>query len=187
MGALPPSSAPLQPVSAASRLSSLSKRWPCEVEVGEWPRLAASGTKRGHTGCTDNLLHLAVPSAGFTTAVLSARRRRRRLSGTLTAASYAHMNGAGGCVKWRVYAPRHRRLQGHQRGRAKATIHESYRHCSAAAAASTASAPASASAPAVASAAASAAAALASVAAAAASAARWRVPCSGHRAIRARC
>ena len=41
-GAFPPSSAPLQPVSAASRLSSLSKRWPCEVEVGEWPRLAAS-------------------------------------------------------------------------------------------------------------------------------------------------
>ena len=40
--AFPPSSAPLQPVSAASRLSSLSKRWPCEVEVGEWPHLAAS-------------------------------------------------------------------------------------------------------------------------------------------------
>ena len=34
-----PSSAPLQPVSAASRLSSLSKRWPCEVKVGEWPGL----------------------------------------------------------------------------------------------------------------------------------------------------
>ena len=40
--AFPPSSAPLQPVSAASRLSSLSKRWPCKVEVGEWPHLAAS-------------------------------------------------------------------------------------------------------------------------------------------------
>ena len=40
--ALPPSSLPLQPISAAERLSSLSKRWPCEVKVGEWPRLVAS-------------------------------------------------------------------------------------------------------------------------------------------------
>ena len=40
--ALPPSSLPLQPISAADRLSSMSKRWPCELEVGEWPRLAAS-------------------------------------------------------------------------------------------------------------------------------------------------
>ena len=38
--ALPPSSLILQPVSAANRLSSLSKR--CEVEVGELPLLAAS-------------------------------------------------------------------------------------------------------------------------------------------------
>ena len=37
-GAFPPSSAPLQHVSAASRLSSRSER--CEVEVGEW-RLVA--------------------------------------------------------------------------------------------------------------------------------------------------
>ena len=40
-GALKPSSLPLHPISAANRLSSLSKRWPCEVEVGEWPRLTA--------------------------------------------------------------------------------------------------------------------------------------------------
>ena len=37
--ALPPSSALLQPVSAASRLSTPSERWPCEVRVGEWPGL----------------------------------------------------------------------------------------------------------------------------------------------------
>ena len=37
--ALPPSWLPLQPISAADRLSSLSKRWPCEVEVGEWLHL----------------------------------------------------------------------------------------------------------------------------------------------------
>ena len=41
-GALPPSSPSLQPFSAANGLSLLSKRWPCEVEVGEWPSLAAS-------------------------------------------------------------------------------------------------------------------------------------------------
>ena len=38
-GAFPPSSALLQPVSAASRLSSLSKQWPCELKVGEWSGL----------------------------------------------------------------------------------------------------------------------------------------------------
>ena len=32
--------------SASSRLSSLSKRWPCEVKVGEWPRLGKSGDER---------------------------------------------------------------------------------------------------------------------------------------------
>ena len=42
-GALLASLPPLQQlISAANRLSSLSKRWPCDVEVGEWPRLAAS-------------------------------------------------------------------------------------------------------------------------------------------------
>jgi hypothetical protein len=40
-GMFPPSSSPWLPILAASRLSSLSKRWPCEVEVGEWPRLVA--------------------------------------------------------------------------------------------------------------------------------------------------
>ena len=40
-GAFPPSPPPLLPIPAASRLSSLSKRWPCEVEAGEWPRLVA--------------------------------------------------------------------------------------------------------------------------------------------------
>ena len=38
-GAFLPSSPPLQPVSDANRLSSFSKRWPCEVKVGEWPPL----------------------------------------------------------------------------------------------------------------------------------------------------
>ena len=37
-GAFTPSSPPVRPISAASRLSSLSKR--CEVEVSEWLRLA---------------------------------------------------------------------------------------------------------------------------------------------------
>ena len=38
-GAFPRFSMPLQPVFAASRLSSLSKRWLRELEVGEWPGL----------------------------------------------------------------------------------------------------------------------------------------------------
>ena len=46
----------------------------------------------GRRACTvlfvTNLLFLAAPFTGFTTAVLSARRRRRRLSGTLTAALF---------------------------------------------------------------------------------------------------
>ena len=39
VSALPSSLLPLQPIFAASRLSSLSKRWPCEFKVGEWPGL----------------------------------------------------------------------------------------------------------------------------------------------------
>jgi len=37
--ALPANLPPLQPISVANRSSSLSKRWLCEIELGEWPRL----------------------------------------------------------------------------------------------------------------------------------------------------
>jgi hypothetical protein len=36
---LPASLPPLQPISVANRSSLQSKRWLCEVEMGEWPRL----------------------------------------------------------------------------------------------------------------------------------------------------
>ena len=35
MGAFPP----LLPIPATNRLSSVSKGWPCDTEVDEWPRL----------------------------------------------------------------------------------------------------------------------------------------------------
>jgi hypothetical protein len=34
-GVFPPSSSPSLPIPTASQLSSFSKRWPCEVEMGE--------------------------------------------------------------------------------------------------------------------------------------------------------
>eukprot|EP00964_Phaeocystis_antarctica_P035736 scaffold20432_cov70-Phaeocystis_antarctica.AAC.3 len=184
-----------------SALAARLRRQPIEFAVETVAVRGQGGRVAGPAqGQVTNLLRLAAPFAGFTTAALSARHLRRRLSGTPTAAlpladsangaSYAQRTGReqerqpangyvrAGCVrKWRVDAPQHRRTKGHQ----------SRRRRFAAAVSLAASGPASASASVAVAAAAASAVSASAVAAASASVARWRVPCFGHRAIRVRC
>jgi hypothetical protein len=52
--ALPASLPPLQPISVANRSSLQSKRWLCEVEMGEWPRLWPQVSKSSSNSLVNN-------------------------------------------------------------------------------------------------------------------------------------